>query len=160
MGFNISGLAINKNYKEKLDELQKAFNWNLEFQEEINFETASSNWKEEGICDIYFSDKGTLIFISMEMCAEPWSLPNDKVLTYALSETSMAFCINYCESGKLKRSIMEVEGKIMSDEGEKLEIESGAGDTSEIIWNQIEKVLGKKYWDIDLGETAYRYVFK
>jgi len=160
MGFNISGLAINKNYESNFDDLLKELGWNLEKQSEIDFETASSNWTEDGICDVYFSEKGTLLFISMDMCAESWSLKKDNTLTFALSETSMAFNINYCENGIEKRSIMEVNDDRMQDEGEKLVIEEKSEDTSEIIWNQLEVVLGKRFWDIEPDEKAVRYTFR
>ena len=159
MGFNVSGLAINSNYEHAFEELQKQLGWSLTKQSEISFETASSNWKDEGICDVYFSEKGTLMFISMDMCAEAWPLPNDNSLTFALSEVSMAFNINYCENGVEKRSIMEVNGERMEDEGEKLSVEGQSEDTAEIIWNQIGVVIGKSFWDIDLEEKAVRYVF-
>jgi hypothetical protein len=159
MGFNISGLAINKNYENDFDSLQKELGWNLKKETEIDFETASSNWKEDGICDVYFSENGTLLFISMEMCTESFPLKNDNSLTFALSETSMAFYINYCENGIEKRSIMEVNDERMQDEGEKLEVENNAEDTSEIIWNQLEVVIGKRFWDIEPDEKATRYLF-
>ena len=159
MGFNISGLAINKNYASEFEELQKELGWNLEKQSEIDFETASSNWTEDGVCDVYFSEKGTLIFMSMDMCAESWRLKKESTLTFALSETSMAFNINYCENGVEKRSIIEVNGERVKDEGEKLEIEEKSEDTSEIIWNQLEVVIGKRFWDIEPDEKATRYVF-
>jgi len=159
MGFNISGLAINKNYESEFDQLQKELGWNLEKQSEIDFETASSNWTEEGIFDVYFSEKGTLIFMNMDMCTESLGLKNDNTLTFALSETSMAFNINYCENGIEKRSIMEVNEERMQDEGEKLVVEEKSEDTSEIIWNQIEVVIGKRFWDIEPNEKAIRYVF-
>ena len=54
---------------------------------------------------------------------------------------------------------MEVERNRRIDEGEKLHVEKEEDDTSEIIWNQIEQVLGKKFWDIDYEEKAYRYKF-
>jgi hypothetical protein len=159
MGFNISGLAINKNYESEFNNLQKELGWNLEKQAEINFETASSNWKDDGICDAYFSEKGTLLFVSMDMCTDSWPLKNDSTLTFALSETSMAFNINYCENGIEKRSIMEVEEQRMKDTGEKLKVEEKSADTAEIIWNQMEVVIGKSFWSIDPGEKAVRYVF-
>lgn len=159
MGFNISGVAISKNYESEFDQLQKELGWNLEKESEINFGTASSNWTEEGICDVYFSEKGTLMFISVNICAEPWGLKNDNTLTFTLSETSMAFNINYCEKGILKRSIIEVNEERIQDDGEKLEVEKKSEDTSEIIWNQIEVVIGKRFWDIDPNEKALRYVF-
>jgi hypothetical protein len=159
MGFNIYGLAINKNYENDFDSLQKELGWNLKKETEIDFETASSNWKEDGICDVYFSENGTLLFISMEMCTESFPLKNDNSLTFALSETSMAFYINYCENGIEKRSIMEVNDERMQDEGEKLEVENNAEDTSEIIWNQLEVVIGKRFWVIEPDEKATRYLF-
>lgn len=159
MGFNVSGLAINKNYESEFDQLQKELGWNLEKQSEINFETASANWTEDGICDVYFTENGTLIFIGMDMCTDSFPLKNDNTLTFALSETSMAFNINYCEKGIEKRSIMEVNDDRMIDEGEKLEVEEKSEDTSEIIWNQIEKVIGKSFWDIQPNEKAIRYIF-
>lgn len=159
MGFNISGLAINKNYENDFDSLQKELGWNLKKETEIDFETASSNWKDDGICDVYFSENGTLLFISMEMCTESFPLKNDNSLTFALSETSMAFYINYCENGIEKRLIMEVNDERMEDEGEKLGVENNAEDTSEIIWNQLEVVIGKRFWDIEPDEKATRYLF-
>ena len=159
MGFNLSGLAINKNYESDFDALQKQLGWHLEKQSDINFETASSNWTEDGICDVYFTESGTLIFMSMDMCAESWVLKNENTFTFALSETSMAFSLNYCENGALERSIMEVEGDRMQDEGQKLMVEDRSEDTSEIIWNQIEEVIGKRFWDIRPDEKAIRYVF-
>lgn len=157
MGFNISGIVINKNYKDKLPALQKDLGLDIEFVEEINFETASANWKDEGICDIYFSEQGTLLFVNMDMCIEPWSIETGNTLTFALSEISMAFCLNYCEGRNLKRSIMEVNGKRMSEEGEQLAVEATAPDTSEIIWAQLGAVLGQTFWNIEPEEKAYRY---
>lgn len=159
MGFNISGLAINKNYENNFDQLQEELGWNLEKQSEIDFETASSNWTNDGICDVYFSKKGTLLFINMDLCTESYRLKNDNTLTFALSESSMAFNVNYCENGVEKRAIMEVNDERIQDEGNKLEIEEQSEDTSEIIWNQIEVVIGKRFWDIEPNEKAIRYIF-
>lgn len=159
MGFNISGLAINKNYEKDFDQLQNELGWKLEKQSEIDFETASTNWTEEGICNVYFTENGTLIFLEMDMCDEPFPLKNDNTLTFALSETSMAFNIIYCENGVEKRSIMEFNDNRMTDDGERLAVEDLSEDPSEIIWNQIERVIGKKFWDIEPDEKAVCYVF-
>ncbi|MDF7817317.1 hypothetical protein P1X15_06905 [Runella sp. MFBS21] len=157
MGFNISGIATNINFNNNLIELQKQLGLTLSFIEEINFEKASENWKEEEVCDIYFSEKGTLLFINMDLCVEPWSIENGDTLTFALSETSMAFNLNYCEGRKLRRSFMAMNDSIMSDEGEKLKVEENTSDASEIIWKQLDVVLGKSYWNIEPFEKAHRY---
>ena len=160
MGFNISGLAINKNYENNFEKLQQDLGWNLEKDAEIDFETASENWTEEGICNVYFSEKGTLIFLNMDMCSESYPIKDANTLTFALSETVMAFNLNYCENGIEKRSIIEVDDERMQDEGEILDVEATSEDTSELIWNQIEVVLGKRFWDIELEEKATRFIFK
>ncbi|WP_165749543.1 hypothetical protein [Cellulophaga sp. Z1A5H] len=159
MGFNLSGIAINKNFEADFDYLQGKLGWNLEKHSEIDFETASSNWKDEEICDAYFSEQGTLLFISMDRCTESFSVENQNVLTFALSETSMAFNIIYTENCIEKRSIMQVEDHRMHDEGEKLAVESTSEDPSEIIWNQMGVVLGKPFWDIAPDAKATRYIF-
>ena len=160
MGYNISGLAINKNYENDFEKLQQDLGWNLEKDAEIDFETASENWTEEGICNVYFSEKGTLIFLNMDMCSESYPIKDANTLTFALSETVMAFNLNYCENGIEKRSIIEVDDERMQDEGEILDVEATSEDTSELIWNQIEVVLGKRFWDIELEEKATRFIFK
>jgi len=157
MGFNVSGLVINQNYENKINQLQEEFKWNIRKESEIDFETASSNWKEAGILDFYFSESGTLIFMNIDMCTDSFRLKNANTLTFALSETSMAFNVNYCENGILKRSIMEVNNDRFTDDGEKLSVEDKSSDTSEIIWNQMEVLLGKKFWSIEPDEKAIRY---
>jgi uncharacterized RDD family membrane protein YckC len=159
MGFNISGIAISKNYKDSMEDLQRAFHWKLDGPYDINFETASANWKDEGICDVYFTPRGTLLFVNVNLCDEAWSIQDGNTLTFALSETSMAFNFNFCEGNTLKRSIMEVDGDRLNDTGEKLPAENGAADTSEVIWKQLEAVLGKRFWDIGPDEKAFRYRF-
>ena len=159
MGFNISGLAINKNYENDFEQLQKELGWNLQKDSDIDFQTASENWTEEDTCLVYFSENGTLLFLNMEMCSEPYKIKDAKTLTFAVSETVMAFNLNYCENGIAKRSIMEVDGERLEDEGEKLSVEDKSADTSEIIWNQLEIILGKSFWAIQAEEKASRYIF-
>lgn len=159
MGFNISGLVMDRNYEDNFTELQNGLGWKLEKESEIDFETASENWKELDICDVYFSEKGTLIFLSPDMCSEPFILKRNNTLTFTISETSMVFNFNYCERGVLERSILEVENSRINDEGEKLDIEENILDTSEIIWSQLEVVLGESFWDIEPDEKVERYRF-
>ena len=63
MGFNISGIAINKSFKDNFDELLANFNWEVVFHEEVTFEDASKNWKDKELCDVFFMPN---IFIMRE----------------------------------------------------------------------------------------------
>jgi len=157
MGLNILGFVINKNYQKKFEDLQKELPWKIKKLEEINFETASSSYKDDGICDVYFSEKGTLLLINTNRVPESWGVTNANTLFFLHSDTSTTFCLSYSENGIEKREIVEAEYERLKDEGEKLKVEDISEDTSEIIFNQIEVVLGKRFWDIDQAERAERY---
>lgn len=157
MGYNISGIAVAKNLKNEIEEIEKEIGFKLEPVGEVNFETASSNWKENEICDIFFGQNGTLIFLSHELSMESYSILNLPTLTYAISETSMAFCFHYCENGKVKRSRAEAEGQELPGEGERLDIEYTPTELSDIIWELIDRTFGHKFMEVDLADTAYRY---
>lgn len=159
MGFNVAGLAINKSFKDNFEELQSELGWSLEKQGDIDFETACSSFKDDGTCDVYFSENGTLLLLSFEDVLGSWKMKNANTLTFALSEVSMAFNLSYCENGVEVRSIMEAEDERFADSGEELEIESQSEDTSEIIWNQMGVVLGKSFWEIEPDEKVERYTF-
>jgi hypothetical protein len=158
MGFNLSGIVISKNYKDNVNLLREELGLNLELDKEITFQEASANWKEPRICDIYFGEKGTILFVSMDMCVDQaYYIEEGNSLTFALSEFSMAFSFNYYESDKLVRSFLEIEESRVSEEGEKLPIEEAEDDAADIIWKQLGVVLGQTFWSINHDERAYRY---
>lgn len=161
MGFNISGIVINKNLKEQQQELSKMLNLDLKFSEEIDFETASENWKDEGIIDVYFGENGTLVFVNEDLClGNGYSYPDTSILTFAMSETSMAFNFEYTENEKHIRSKMVVNEEVIDEEGIKLKAEYENDDTSEHIWQQLSLVLGKSFWSIEPDEKAYRFLIR
>lgn len=160
MGFNISGITINKNYKDNLSELETVLGEKLYFEKEVNFEEGSENWKDDSYCDIYFSEKGTLVFMSMERCGFDFYANEQDLLSFVLSEMSMTFSINYVKSGKLIRTIMESEDEVMDNEGEPLDFETNEDDKSELIYHLFEETLGKSFHDIELEEKCLRFQFK
>ncbi len=72
----------------------------------------------------------------MENCSYSHCLKDLNTTTFAISESSMSFYFDYCENGIEIRSKMEVDGEIIDEEGEKLEIEKNEEDMSEIIFKQ------------------------
>jgi len=157
MGFNISGIAVDKRYENDLVTLQSDLNLTLEFLEDVIFETACANWTDEGICYVYFSKESTLLFLNMDMCIDAYPVENKKSLTFALSEISMAFSLNYCEGKEVKRSIIEHDGRKMSQQGTPFDFEGECDDSSEIIWKKLDHVLDVPYHSIDLGASAKKY---
>ena len=63
MGFNFTGIAINENYQDKIEEIEKILEIKLTFKEEIYFENAMSSHKPDDACDIYFSEDCTIAFL-------------------------------------------------------------------------------------------------
>lgn len=161
MGHNISGIAINKNFENNTEELSKLLGVVLQIENEIIFEEASENWKEEGYFDVYFSKNGTLVFANIDYCLEPYSHKETNILTFALSETSMTFNIGYTENDVLVRSIMKVNDDIIDEEGEPLQCEiDNEDDMTEAIFDQIGEVIGTHFYEIELDEKAYRFYLK
>ena len=158
MGFNIAGIIVNKNYDNKIEELGNSLGLNLIFEKEITYEGATGNWKDDGICDIYFAENGTFLYLPFDMCAtESYAIENQDVLTFAYSETSMAFTFDYFENGNFRRKIFEAEGERIYERGEPLPEEALHTEVSELIFDKIGTVLGQRFWDIDFNAKAFRY---
>ncbi|NME71077.1 hypothetical protein [Flammeovirga aprica] len=158
MGFNIAGIVINKNYNGKLDELKEDLGYDFSNAQEITFEAASSNWKEEGICDAYLGEHGTILFLNHESCIDAHSVEGANVLTFALSEVSMAFIFFYYEGDQLVRSFSAFNGEKEAEEGAPLPSEKGA-DELDSTFNQIKEVIGESFWDIDMSAKSLRIEF-
>ena len=155
MGFNIAGLVINKNYQRDIKRLGDDLKWGIEIVEEVDFETASSNWTPEGEFRLHFTDKATLVFFTHEWVAEQYHSETAKTLNYAYSATSMAFQVDLFESGKLVRSIMEYEGEQQFAQGSPLEIEEENPTADELTFALIDELLGEKFDSIDLSEKSF-----
>ncbi len=158
MGFNISGLVIDKNYKDEIDKIETILGTKLVFEKEVVFEEASENWKSEDYCDIYFSQKGTLIFTSKEKAAYEYNIESQKAFSFAVSEISMSFAVNLTENCKMIRSFFQTkDGTRHQEVGGKLPFEEKESEVLQLIHHLIESTLGKSFRGIDLEENCYRY---
>lgn len=81
------------------------------------FEETCESFKDDDYCDIYFSEKGTFVLLTMEKGGFDFYVENQDVFSFVLSEMTMTFCINYVKNGENIRSFMEAEDKIMENEG-------------------------------------------
>ena len=156
MGINIAGIVINKSYQNQIGELGKDLNLSLIYQEKVSFEVASANWTDKGFAYVYSTGFSTLVFVQMEFATLPFSIPNRNVLTFGLSETSMAFTLNYCEGNTCKRSMIEWDGVRKQEKGVPFEFEKECGDASEIIWRKLDEVLGIPFVSIGLEKETIK----
>jgi hypothetical protein len=159
MGFNFSGLVIGKCYKDKPSEFMSEVGQrlNLSNAEEIDYETASSNWKDEGICDVYFGDNGTILYLQNEVCMDPWPQENARTLSFICLEMSMFFHFTLCKNARIIRTLTEENGQKHYEYGDALLLESQHDyDTSSVIMHLIDDILAQPE-GVDLSEKAYRY---
>jgi hypothetical protein len=159
MGLNISGVVIDKNYKNNLTELESILGQKLVFEKEVVFEEALENWKEDSYCDIYFSEKGTFVIVSMEIGGFDFYAKDQIAFSFVLSEMTMMFCVNYTQNNELKRSIMESE-ELNENTGEAFEFEKSEHDKSSLIYHLIENTLCESFDNIDLEAKCFRYTFQ
>jgi len=102
-----------------------------------------------------------LVFLESDLCiGVDYGLPEAHVFTFALSESAMFFDLNYVVDNKLVRSKMEANGEVDAAVGEPLDLEKDNEDMSEVIWKQIEVVLGKSFFTIQPEEKVVRYRIK
>ncbi len=160
MGVNIAGVVINRRYKDNVAGLEKILGEKLVFDKEVPFEEASENWKKNTYCDVYYSDSGTLVFLSFESAGFDFPVKDQETFSFVLSEMSMAFSVNYTRNGEVLRTILESEGEIHQNEGIPFEYEGEQEDRPGLIHYLFEKTLGIPFFEIDPAATCYRYTFK
>ena len=158
MGFNFSGLAINKNYESDIDKLIDILELDLENQELVLFEDAVTNSATSDYIYFYFSQKGTLILMDDDSCLSPYKIDNNKCLTFVINEYSMSHFLAYCEGDDLLREKMVTDEMVLTDFGEPLKGEDPE-DLSETIIYQIGAILNKSFFEIEADERVLRFSF-
>ena len=157
MSFNITGIAINKKIDNAAESLKELLGFDVAFEEEIDFETASENWKVEGIIDLVLLERASIIFTDMDIAMGSYKLTDAVVLSFAISETSDAYNLVLNNGHTTLRNIMEVQSERINDEGEILGNESHNQTISELIFSTLEVVLGQSYYIINADAQAFRY---
>ncbi|NVK63242.1 MAG: hypothetical protein HWE22_01595 [Flavobacteriales bacterium] len=160
MGLNISGLVLNHNYKNDLEELALVLGEEFHKKEETTFGEGCESWKSDEYCDVYFSDIGTLVFLSMEKGGFEFCIDGRDTFSFVLSESTMMFCFNYTQNGQLIRSYFESDDEIQEDEGTPLEIERTEEDKSEVILHLVGEILGEEFYEIDMDAACTRFWLK
>lgn len=160
MGFNFSGVAISQKKKEDILDIQDILGTKLTFSKEIYFDEALSWHKEDNEFDLYFAEKGVLVFTSepLTILEKHAKSKGIMITTFGASETSMAFMITAFENGERFRDLMEFNLDKLEDNGQKFEGETETDDGFEVVTKAISHTIGHNFWSIEPSEKAYRYV--
>lgn len=155
MGFNFTGITIDKNFDKDPEKIIKFLGLPLTFEKEIDFESGSG-YKDAEYFDIFFSEKGVSIYTYEPIQIDPSQSQNCSVLSYMVSETSMAFFMSLDKNGERIREVVDHEGDISNNIGEPLEIEKDEHLMESII-KQKEIMFGHNFYQMPLEFKGLRY---
>ena len=157
MGYNIAGLVISDNFNRDIEQLENELKYGIEIIEEVSFETASSNWTPDNEFRLHFTDKATLIFFPHKEVYNVFDIPSKDSMSYAYSETAMAFELNVYRNGRPVREISEnsEQGRTFN-RGGKLEIEDENESADSLTFKLIDSHLKESFYDIDLNAKSFR----
>jgi hypothetical protein len=157
MGFNFTGIAINKNYQDKIEEVGQILDRKLTLKEEIYFENAMSSHKPDDACDIYFAENCTIAFLPEPIQPRLNRLSIDRqIASFMASETAMVFELDVSKNQETIRYMTEFNNDRIEDEGDKFEGED-EDDGMEVVFKGIANTINKSFWGIEPDEKAYRY---
>lgn len=157
MSLNISGLAFNTNFDKNIEGLSQVLNWDLAFVQEINFEAASSNFKDEAFLDVYYGQEGSIVFLSSMEKFNAAKTRGIKALNFNVSDTTKTYLLQVLEDGNSLRFKQANQDAVTQSVGEPLEIEKAIPDISEQIFHTMESVTGSRFNEIDPQAVCYRY---
>ncbi len=142
MSINITGIAINKNYKNKED-LENDLNLKLTPNGEEIFESALGEALNEELIFVYAAKNGTLIHCGHNFSSNFAGIDEAKSLSFAISEVSMYFDCKIYNGTSLIKQIHE---------------EDGGGDSMDEIFKEMEDMTGESFWDIepDANVSCYK----
>lgn len=157
MSLNISGIAFNTNFEKNIASLSQLLNWELEFVQEVSFEAASSNFKDEAFLDLYYGPAGSLIFLSSMEKFNATKTQGVQALNFSISDTDKKYLLQYFEDGSTLRYKQKHLDTLIQSLGEPLEIEKAIPDISAQIFHTIDSVAGVRFSEIDPQSVCYRY---
>ncbi|MCC9043513.1 hypothetical protein LNQ81_12605 [Myroides sp. M-43] len=157
MGIIIGGIVVDKNYQSHIEDLEYILGKKLVYQGDTIFKKACVNELEADYCEVYFSDRGTLVLTCIDRASLVYKATGQQVLSFVIDEESMTFNLNYTRNNFLVRKVTEVEADIIDSKGELLEFEENESDKIGLIYHVIEELLDQQLWDIDANQILKRY---
>ncbi|MFM9945986.1 MAG: hypothetical protein ACKVQB_12230 [Bacteroidia bacterium] len=158
METNIFGLAINKSFRNYIEELQKQLGCVFKAKEEVEFGDSVKDWRRYGYCDIYFTETGTLLFLNKILSMYVFEFEDYDSMAFAHFDSKKLYNLNYWENGKLKRSLLDFKQENQVDEGEEQTFEGDADNAQQVVFKYITHLLGQDYSEIETTEKMCRYL--
>ncbi len=145
MGFNFSGLIINKKL-EDTSKLSSILETSLQKTGNSKFEEALSASKEDGVIDVLYSEQGTLVITEQGAIYDLEGISEGlEVIQFIISEVSDTYYLEKAKDNNLVRKYISSQGEIVENQGDALSFEKEEGDFGEQVWTAIDEVLGNDF---------------
>lgn len=136
MGFNLAGLIVRKKLTEI--EIGTFLETSLHFLEEVDFETATSDFRDENTIDVLQTEKGTLIITGFGNIYDLASI-KEEVIQFMVSDISDTYYFEQYSDGNLLRKYITSQGETAEDIGEG--IISEEDDIMDKVWTLTDEYL-------------------
>lgn len=140
MGFNLAGLLIKSLTSEA--EIENILDCEITFLSEIDFEEATSNFRDENSIDVLQSPTGTLIIKELGQLYDLSKFDNE-IVQFIISDISDTYYFEKYKNEKLERKYIYSQGKIEEDNGHGIIKENE--DMIDVIWNLTDNFLQNNF---------------
>ncbi len=158
---NFGGLAINQNYKDKLDELGFLLERDLIFEEELPLSRAFQPLSRD-YCNIFYTERGTFLFLNIDMADHQYIFGGEETFSFFISQEQDTHFFNHIKNGSIVASEYVLNGvspkptayQMITPQEDIVDISEGA------IYKTLENVLGEDIRDIPHNAVCFRYRFQ
>jgi len=140
MGYNITGLLIEKKCSQQ--EIEALIEHEIEYYQDIDFESATSSDRTENTIDVLQTETGCLIIVEL---GQIYDISNVKenVIQFMISDVSDTYYFEKHSDGELVRKYITSQGEIAEDEGEGHILEED--ELLDQIWEYTENYLQNNF---------------
>lgn len=140
MGFNISGILIKSETVET--NIENILDHELAFFKEIDFEEATSSYRDENTVDILQTQTGTLIITEL---GQVYDISNfdGEIIQFMISDVSDTYYFEKYTNGNLDRKYINSQGEIAENEGNGIIKEDD--DMMTLVWELTDDYLQNNF---------------
>ncbi len=150
MGFNIAGILIKSETVET--KIENILDNKLIFFREINFEEATSSYRDENTVDILQTQTGTLIITELGQIYDISNFDGE-IIQFMISDVSDTYYFEKYINGNLERKYINSQGEIAENEGNGIIKEND--DMMDLVWELTDDYLQNNFL-----ENMFKIKFK
>ena len=139
MGLNVSGIAIDNNFGKDIHQLAQYIGQIWQPTKDVSFRAATS-FKSGKWVDVYFTEKGVLLFNDNPFIIQADNTSNKIVLSFGILEIAESYTFELFSNGSSIRSMAVSDGEMAENEGDALSYETHLTPPSDLSTEDIDEL--------------------